>query len=278
VETFTATGPVRDNIQQMHGDTRISTTPGTEVHVELTGHGRDAAAFVEQTRIEFADDTLRLDMPRQGWGMVREDFDEAFGTDSDGVDQRNFLDRLGDLARGVGRSVGSFKGRLDVVVQVPDDSTVVLSTGAGDVDVTGRLRSVTASTGAGGVSVAGSHDSINASSGAGDVRTDATASSVRLKSGVGDVSIEDLNGSANLTTGTGEVRVGRAHSGDLRASTGVGNVQIGIPEGTAALLDLSTGVGSKRVDLEPSPEGPTGTQQVQIHASSGTGDLVVRRA
>jgi hypothetical protein len=61
------------------------------------------------------------------------------------------------------------------------------------------------------------------------------------------------------------------------AQTGLGGVDIAIPDGTAAWLDLHTGYGQLRNMLDTAePAGPD-DDRVDVRARSGYGDITIRR-
>lgn len=103
-------------------------------------------------------------------------------------------------------------------------------------------------------------------------------SGVRLESGVGNVQVDHLIGDARLKTGTGDVIVRTMAWGQLQANSGVGEIKIGVPRGTAALLDCSSGLGEVKSELQedaaPDPEAP----HAEIRCKSGVGGVSIRYA
>ena len=66
--------------------------------------------------------------------------------------------------------------------------------------------------------------------------------------------------------------------GAVVAHTAMGKVEVGIGEGVAAWLDLHTGFGTVRSDLETTGRPGPGEDVVEVKARSAMGDITVQRA
>jgi hypothetical protein len=75
----------------------------------------------------------------------------------------------------------------------------------------------------------------------------------------------------------GNIRLGEVVSGSVVLETRVGDVEVGIREGTAAWLDVNTSVGNVHNALDaaeaPEPSAPT----VEVRARTSFGDVLIRR-
>ena len=60
-------------------------------------------------------------------------------------------------------------------------------------------------------------------------------------------------------------------------STSYGNVRVGIPEGTVALVDATAASGEVRNELTPSATRPDGGTVLQLSASTGYGSVTIAR-
>ena len=81
-----------------------------------------------------------------------------------------------------------------------------------------------------------------------------------------------------MTTASGSSVVTRAVSGAFTAQTGSGEVEVGIPQGTAARLDVrsKSGVVTNALEEADGPAEGDETLVVQVHTQSG--DIMVRRS
>lgn len=185
---------------------------------------------------------------------------------------------------------------LSVTVTAPARSRLTARTGSGDVTVHGRAGAAAVRTGSGAVRVEqvdGEADVTTGSgeldlgpvagrarlrTGSGDVRLAAAAGPTEIKAGSGDVHIGEVVADLGVRTGSGSVAVADARDGGLDLTTGSGDIRIGVHPGTAAELDLSSGTGRARSDLEVGADAPAAGGSLRVRGRTGTGDVLVTRA
>jgi len=93
----------------------------------------------------------------------------------------------------------------------------------------------------------------------------------------GDISVSRVRGTLTARSAHASIRVGSLESGAVTLTSSFGSIEVGVPEGTAAYLDVASENGSVRNHLTPT-EGPVEDESTaEIHASTGFGDVVVRR-
>ena len=97
------------------------------------------------------------------------------------------------------------------------------------------------------------------------------AAGLRLTAVDGDVEVGRLGGPARISTARGAIRIGEAARGTLELRTQMGDISVGAAPGVSAALDASTGHG--RVDNALRNDGTT---ELQIHATTGQGDITAR--
>jgi hypothetical protein len=224
-------------------------------------------------------------------------------------------DRISRGLRTAVRSVGGLTGELDLVVVVPARSRVVvhdgsgaiavagalariearagagdvvlergaeeesrLATGAGDIVVGPAAGDVHATTGSGDVTLAPVDGSAAVTTGTGDVVLAPVGGRIAVTTGTGDVDLAELGGEAAITTGVGDIQVRRARSGHLHARSGLGSVTVRVLPGTAARVDLATGLGDRDVRLTPADGAGEAERTLVIEGRTAKGDLRVLRA
>ncbi|NUR10060.1 MAG: DUF4097 family beta strand repeat protein [Nocardioidaceae bacterium] len=201
---------------------------------------------------------------------------------------------------------------IDITVALPAGSHVHGHTGMGDLNATGRLGDVTYKTGFGHVQLdevaalsvtsatgnvlgnritgkatiktagrlyvgeLGDSGMLKNSNGATVVGT--ARGPVTVRAANGDITVEEAGDDVEAKTATGAVRVLDAGRGSLTLETSVGEIEVGIREGSAAWLDVRTKFG--RVRNEMTASGPPADQadKVEVHATTSVGDVIVRRA
>lgn len=92
-----------------------------------------------------------------------------------------------------------------------------------------------------------------------------------------EITVGRVHGTLSVKSAHAGIRVDRVESGSVTASTSYGSIEINVPEGTAAWLDVNSEHGAVRNQLTPT-EGPVENEATaEIHASTGWGDIIVRR-
>ncbi|MEV4971312.1 DUF4097 family beta strand repeat-containing protein [Streptomyces scopuliridis] len=101
---------------------------------------------------------------------------------------------------------------------------------------------------------------------------------LRVSGANGDIIIEHAEGSVAATTAHGTLRLDDVARGTVQLETSYGAIEIGIREGTAAWLDISSGAGQVHNALTAS-ESPDGSEDtVEVRARTRYGNIDIRRA
>jgi DUF4097 and DUF4098 domain-containing protein YvlB len=109
----------------------------------------------------------------------------------------------------------------------------------------------------------------------GNIRVDQATGDLRAKSANGHITVEVARAAVNAKTANGDVRVGELGSGTVDLYTATGEVEVGVPEGTAARLDAHTSIGRVRNFLDATARFD---RTVKVRARSHGGDIIVHRA
>lgn len=106
----------------------------------------------------------------------------------------------------------------------------------------------------------------------------AATGELRVSGANGDIEIRRAEDSVTATTAHGTLRVGDVARGTVQLETSYGAIEVGIREGTAAWLDVSSGSGQVRNTLTAS-QAPEGAEDsVKVRARTRYGNIDVRRA
>jgi hypothetical protein len=185
---------------------------------------------------------------------------------------------------------------LAVTVSAPARSRLAARAGSGDVRVTGTAGWTAVRTGSGEVAVAAVDGEADVTTGSGDielgpitgrarVRTGSGAVTVartsgptEIKASSGDITVREVAADLGIRTGSGEVVVADARAGHLDLTTGSGGVRIGVHPGVGAELDLSSGSGRARSELEVRSVAPEQAPLLHLRGRTGSGDVLVTRA
>ena len=111
----------------------------------------------------------------------------------------------------------------------------------------------------------------------GDMSLGQTLAEVRLASAKGRMSVGRVEADLTATTGAGDVRIAEVVRGVVDVSTGTGEIEVGVREGTAAWVDASSRVGTVRNSLV-AQEGPDHFHDVARLRLRANRDVVIRRS
>jgi DUF4097 and DUF4098 domain-containing protein YvlB len=188
--------------------------------------------------------------------------------------------RNGTLDVSAGRrfiSVGR-GGAVVIDIELPSRSRLQVSSASADVRAEGAFGDCRFATASGDATVDTVTGNIKADSASGDVSIRELAGDIKFRAASGSLTVTQLHGTVNAQTASGDTSVAAACSGGVSVQTGSGDVEIGIPEGTAARLDVRTHSGEVRNTLEPADGPMGGDETLTVHVLTGSGDIRVHRA
>ncbi|MUL80437.1 MULTISPECIES: DUF4097 family beta strand repeat-containing protein [unclassified Mycolicibacterium] len=260
--TFHTPEPITAVVEVVAGAVHLAATDRDDTVVDVWPRDPERASDVraaEQTRIDFRNGTLVVTAGR----------------------------KVLSLGRG---------GAVRVDIALPARSRLDLSSASADIDADGVYSDCRSASASGAMRVATVAGNIKADSASGDITIGDLAGNARIATASGDAAIDRIDGdvkfqaaSGSLTIGTlrghathqaasGSVTVTVAVSGALSAQTGSGEVEVGIPEGTAARLELKTHSGAVDNGLQASDGPADGDETLVVRARTGSGDISIRRA
>ena len=277
--TFDTPEPITATIDLAIGDVRISAADRGTTVVDVQpsdASSEEDLKLAEQIRVEYANEQLLVKAPKL----------------------RSWLSKRGPS--------------VDVTIELPAGSRVHGALGLGDVHCDGRLGDCRIKTGLGRIGL-DQADTLNLRSGAGDISVERAAGRAEVTAGSGDVRLREVDGSAVIKNSNGDTWVGTA-AGDLRlnaangsiavdlaqASVGaksangdvrlgevvrgsvvletkIGDLEVGIREGTAAWLDVNSQFGRVHNALEAADGPQTSAETVEVRARTSVGEVVIRR-
>lgn len=276
---FDTPKPISLTLELGLGDARIIASDRTDTIVEVRPRdvSRDAdVKAAEQTRIEYANGNLLIKTlkPRNPFGR---------GSTVDVTVELPTGSHLqGELAMGDMRSEGELGTCLIKTgmgnVGLARTGELHAVSGYGDIAVNHAAGDVDVSTGSGAVRL-GDIDGMAAIKNAnGETTVGDVTGEVRIKASNGDIFVAGAHSSVTARTANGNIRVAQVRSGAIVIETAAGEIEIGIREGTAAWLDVSSHYGRVRNSLEPSDGPESSDETVEVRARTSYGDIVIRRA
>lgn len=188
------------------------------------------------------------------------------------------------------------RGAVELSVTVPAGSRLTAGVASATVRADGRYAECRLSSASGAMTVETVSGSVRADAASGDITvhhvsgpmTVSTASGdavvgelrgeLRFQTASGDLVVDRLHGTVSSQSASGSVTVRNAVTGTVSAQTASGRLEVGIPEGTAAQLDLHTRSGSVTNALQAADGPADGEETLTVHARTASGDITIRRA
>ncbi len=277
---FQTPDPISAAIELIAGDVRIlaGDRPDTivEVHPSDSAKRTDVNA-AEQTRVEYANGRLLVKATgrRRSWspfgygGSVEVSVELPAGSRVTGASSLGTFRCTGGL--------GDCRLKTAGEIHLQQARALKLMTAAGDINLGRATGDAELITGSGDVRAEEIAGAAVIKSSNGDVHVGEILGELSVKAANGDIAIERSHASVVAKTANGDIHVGAATRGSVVAETGLGGVEIAIPEGTAAWLDLHTGYGQLHNALDAAEPPPPAADTVQVRARTGYGDIAIRR-
>ncbi|MDH6228436.1 DUF4097 and DUF4098 domain-containing protein YvlB [Streptomyces sp. MJP52] len=112
----------------------------------------------------------------------------------------------------------------------------------------------------------------------GSTTVEAATGELRVRGANGDIDIRRVEDSVTAVTAHGTLRVGEVARGTVRLETSFGAIEVGVREGTAAWLDVSSTSGQVRNTLTSSDAPEEAEDTVDVRARTRYGNIDIRRA
>ena len=241
---FPTPDPITATVEVVSGSVHLVATDRDDTVVEVSPRDPNRASDVkvaEGARVEFRNGTLAVSAGR----------------------------RFISLGRG---------GAVTIDIQLPSRSRLQVSSASAHLHADGEFGECRFATASGDIHVGSIAGNLKSDTASGDVTVGELAGDVKFGAASGSLSVRHLEGAVNAQTSSGDIVVAAAANGALSVQTASGDVELGVPEGTAARLDLRTHSGEVRNTLQPSDGPAQGDETLTVHVRTGSGDIRVQRA
>lgn len=174
--------------------------------------------------------------------------------------------------------LGARMGAVDISVELPTGSEVHVAVASAEVHAVGEYANVKFDAASGDLDIDTISGSASISTASGNATVRTVNGDLKFRAASGSLDVRRQRGNVSSHTASGSVTIAGAHSGAITAHTASGEVEIGIPEGTAARLDITSGSGTVTNRL-PHADGPgEGDDTLTVAVRTGSGDVEVRRS
>ncbi|WIY02371.1 DUF4097 family beta strand repeat-containing protein [Amycolatopsis mongoliensis] len=277
---FPTPEPITATIDVSVADVRIVAGERADTTVEVTpadpGDNEDVKAAA-RTRVEFAHGELLVKGPKyvtKLWGKAGA---LHVTVELPAGSRVNATSAMGDFR--VSGRVGDSRFKTSVGDIHLDESTrLEAHTATGDVTVERASGHAEIGTGSGELRIREIDGTAVLKNSNGETRVHEVTGDVRVNTANGDILVDLAHAGVHAKTASGDIRVGEVVRDRVVLETAVGEIEVGIREGSAAWLELNSLTGSVRNTLSAT-DGPGGsTETVEVKAHTYTGDIVIRRA
>jgi len=288
VSTFSTPSPIAVTLDLYVADVRFAVSDRTDTSVEVRPSDPGKAADIqaaENTRVEYDDATRTLSVvsrkPRNRFVNFSSKRPESIDvvielpTDSDVRGEAGIGDFQADGA------LGTVVLKTDLgIVRLAETGPLNVRSGLGEITVEGVSGSAEVHGGSSDILIGAVDGPADVSTGNGKVRVGVVTGPASVKASNGTVSVDRALSDITAVSSNGEVRVGEVARGKVSATSKNGAVEVGIREGSAAWLELNTGLGRVYNELASAdaPDAGEPVDRVEVHASTKLGNVTVRRA
>lgn len=184
---------------------------------------------------------------------------------------------------------GSYSGNSSWTLEVPDDVTMKLNTGSGDLVVASLSANIKANSGSGNVELSAVKGQLDFNTGSGDFEIEDADGEFDINTGSGNISLRNSKGTYDVNAGSGDIRFDKVSgdfqvntgSGDIKANnvtiagnskfnTGSGNATVSLAAALKSSISLNSGSGDSKLQFNGTPISGT----VVMTANKNGGDIV----
>jgi Putative adhesin len=278
--TFETPEPITATIDVVVGDVQIRADGGGHTTVDVrasdSSNEEDVKA-AEQTRVQCARGQLFVKAPKlRSWlprgmgGSIDVTIELPVGSNVHGAGQSTDFrcdGHFGDcrIKTGLGR------------IQLERADTLNLKSGIGDIAVEHATGHAEVSASSGDVRLRELDTSAVVKNSNGDTWIGAAGGDLRVSAANGSIAVDTANASVVAKSANGDVRLGEAVRGSVVLETSLGDLEVGIREGTAAWLDVRASAGKVHNSLDAVEAPDPSAETVEVRARTSAGNVVVRR-
>jgi hypothetical protein len=280
--TFNTPEPIDVTVELGVGDIRIVASDRIDTVVEVRPSDRTKRSDVmaaERSRVEYANGMLLIKAPK-GWRQY------SFRGGADSIEVQIELPAGSHVRGTAGLAALHCTGRLGECnyrtglgdIQVEQAESVELKAGGGDIGVGQAAGHAEVTTGSGAVRIGSIDGTAVIKNSNGDTWIGEVTGDLRVSAANGTIAVDRAHATVAAKTANGDVRLGEVAGGAIVAQTAFGAVEIGIRDGVAAWLDLDTGFGNIRNDLDAAESPARGEDAVDVRGRTSCGDITIRRS
>ena len=278
---FETPEPISVTLELGVGNVRITAGDRTDTTVDVRPSDESDESDVQaaqRVRVDYANGALQVTGPKaRVFDFSRKTRSVDVSIDLPSGSQVSGELQMGDFS-GTGRlGEGRFKTSTGNV-RLERTGPLRVDTGAGHVTVDGIAGDAEIRTGSGKVRIGEVGGSAVVKNSNGDTAIDAVTGDVRVRAANGDISIDRAGAGVEAKTANGSIRLGEVTRGSVELGTAMGDLEIGVADGTAAWLEVNTGFGQVHNLLDNATRPEESDETVEVRARTSFGGITIRRS
>jgi DUF4097 and DUF4098 domain-containing protein YvlB len=259
-ESFAPTGPVRSKVSTRSGNVTVHTGEGYELEVTLSVRSARDEHLLELAEVRFNAERNYLEIRTQP-------------TKNSASGQRV---RVGAKKRWLDLGHSD----IDVLVVLPQESSLEVATVSGDTSASGLLDHVTVASVSGDVRVSDSSTTLEVHTASGDVYAGRVLEKLICRSASGDVECLSAATKTEIWSASGDVIVSAERPGEVMVRAVSGDVKVRVARGLAVDVNgrtISGDMGSN-IDLDSSSDAKDDEESLYIKVNTVSGDIRIDKA
>ncbi|MGR6321438.1 DUF4097 family beta strand repeat-containing protein [Micromonospora soli] len=277
--TFETPEPISVTLEFGVGHVRIIASDRADTVVEVRPSDETDESDVQaaaQVRVDCTNGMLQVTGPKRTFDFSKKSRSVDVLIELPSGSQLSAHLQMGDI-RCAGR-LGECRLKTTGNVWLERTGPLRLHTGIGHVTVDGITGNAEISTGSGKIRIGEVEGTVVVKNSNGDTTIDAATGDVRVRNANGAIAVERAGAGVDAKTSNGGIRLGEVVRGSTVLGTAMGDLDIGIAEGTAAWLDMNTGFGHVRNLLENTTRPDEADQTVEVRGRTSYGDITIHRS
>jgi DUF4097 and DUF4098 domain-containing protein YvlB len=272
--------PISVTLEVGVGNVRVTASDRTDTTVDVRPSDDADESDVKaaaQIRVDYANGTLQVTGPKaRAFDFSRKTRSVDVTIELPSGSQVSAHMQMGDF-RSVGR-LGQCRLKTTGNCQLERTGPLHLHTGAGHVTTDDIAGNAEISTGSGKIQIGEIEGTAVVKSSNGSIEIGAVTGDARVRSANGDISVGPAGAGVDAKTANGSIRLGQVIRGSVVLETAMGDLEIGIAEGTAAWLEANTGFGHVRNQLDNATRPEAGDDTVEVRSRTSYGDITIHRS
>ena len=280
MNTFETPQSITATIDVVLGDVQITASDRHDTVVDVQPSDASAKQDVkaaELTRVEFDGRQLLVKAPRlRSWLPRGDGGSVAVTVELPAGSHVRATGQMADLRADGPLGECRFKTGMGGV-ELDRAETLTVKTGIGDVTADRVTGHADVTSGSGDIRLRALDSSAVVKNSNGDTWVGEAGGDLRVSAANGRISVDVARASVVAKSSNGDVRLGEAVRGSVVLETRLGDLEVGIPEGTAAWLDVRSTAGRVHNALEAADAPGPSTETVEVRGRTTAGNVVIRR-